>query len=447
MKLRLLYLIIPVTLFLTSCQKDQPAGELDGQLQNLLDEKGGAEGAAFFNMPESNELTQIPEDPKNPLTAQKVALGKMLFHESGLGVHPEKEFSKGTYSCASCHFASAGFQAGRFQGIGEGGVGFGLNGEARQPGPLYKEEELDVQPLRSPSAMNGAFQINQLWNGQFGATGLNNGLDYAFTPGTPKETNELGYEGLEIQAIAGLSVHRMDVTEQLVTDLGYKQMFDDVFASFPVENRYSKETAGLAIAAYERTILSNQAPFQKWLDGERNAMSAQEKRGAILFFDKAGCAECHTGPALNSMEFYALGMMDLFDCDEAVFKADPGLSDHMGRGGFTGNAEDNYKFKVPQLYNLKDSPFLGHGATFRTIRSIIEYKNQAIKENPNVPNEQLAEQFQPLGLSHSEIDDLTAFIKNALHDPDLLRYQPSSVNSGNCIPFNDPMARADLGCD
>jgi cytochrome c peroxidase len=147
------------------------------------------------------------------------------------------------------------------------------------------------------------------------------------------------------------------------------------------------------------------------------------------------------------MEFYALGMKDLFECEEAVFKADPGLSDHMGRGGFTGNAEDNYKFKVPQLYNLKDSPFLGHGSTFRTIRSVIEYKNQAIKENAAVPNGQLAAQFQPLGLSNAEIDDLTAFIKNGLHDPDLLRYQPSSVNSGNCIPFNDPMARADLGCN
>ncbi|MCB0663852.1 MAG: cytochrome-c peroxidase, partial [Saprospiraceae bacterium] len=301
--------------------------------------------------------------------------------------------------------------------------------------------------LRSPSAMNGAFQLNQLWNGQFGATGLNSGLEYAFTPGTPKETNELGYEGLEIQAIAGLTVHRMDVTEQLMTDLGYKQMFDEVFSDFPVADRYTKETAGLAIAAYERTILSNEAPFQRWLDGDRSAMSEQEKRGALLFFDKAGCVECHSGPALNSMEFFALGMKDLFDCEETVFKASPGLSDHLGRGGFTGNAEDNYKFKVPQLYNLKDSPFLGHGATFRSIRSVLEYKNQAVKENNNVPNGQMAAQFRPLGLSSAEIDDLTAFIKTGLYDPDLLRYQPTSVNSGGCIPDNDPMAKADLGCN
>jgi cytochrome c peroxidase len=446
MKCNYILLIIAV-IGLASCQKDQPASELDAKLENILSTKGGSGGIEFFKMPASSAYGQIPEDPRNPITESKVQLGKLLFHETGFAVNGEKEFAKNTFSCASCHFATAGFQAGRFQGIGEGGVGFGFNGEGRQPGPLFTEAELDVQPLRSPSAMNGAFQQVQLWNGQFGATGLNSGLEYAFTPGTPKETNELGYEGLETQAIAGMGVHRQDVNETLVTDLGYKQMFDNAFPDFEASKRYTKETAGLAIAAYERTLLSNRAPFQKWLNGDKEAMTEAQKRGAILFFDKAGCADCHTGPALNSMEFYALGMDDLFDCPEEVFKADMGLSDHKGRGGFTGNAEDDFKFKVPQLYNLKDSPFYGHGSSFRSIRSVIEYKNRAQKQNERVPNSQLASEFKPLGLSNAEIDDIVVFIKDGLYDPDLLRYQPASTNSGGCIPVNDPMAKADLGCN
>ena len=147
------------------------------------------------------------------------------------------------------------------------------------------------------------------------------------------------------------------------------------------------------------------------------------------------------------MEFHALGMKDLFDCPEEVFKTDPNQADHLGRGGFTGLEEDKYKFKVPQLYNLTDSPFYGHGSSFRSVRAVISYKNTAAKENDRVPNEQLAEGFKPLGLTPSEIDALTTFVELSLHDNDLMRYQPESVNSGNCIPMNDPMSKNQLGCD
>jgi cytochrome c peroxidase len=444
---KVLFLISVAMLVLGSCRKDDDTSELDLELESLLIDLADGNGLAFFTFPASTELTKIPQDPKNPLTTAKIELGKLLFHETATGVNPVKAFSKGTYSCASCHFAAAGFQAGRFQGIGEGGIGIGPHGEARQRGPLYTADDLDVQPVRSPSALNIAYQTNILWNGQFGATGVNTGLDYAFTPGTPKETNTLGFEGVETQAIAGQKVHRLDMTAALAEELGYKAMFDAAFPDVPVADRYTKITAGLAIAAYERTIFSQEAPFQKWLKGQKNAMNEQEKRGAILFFDKAKCAECHTGPALNSMEFYGIGMGDLFDCPEEIFKANAGQSDHLGRGGFTGKAEDKYKFKVPQLYNMSDSPFFGHGSSLRTIRDVVVYKNRAVKENARVPDAQLAEEFVPLNLTNAEIDDITAFLKHALYDPDLKRYQPSSVKSGNCIPNNDPMSRTQLGCD
>lgn len=82
----------------------------------------------------------------------------------------------------------------------------------------------------------------------------------------------------------------------------------------------------------------------------------------------------------------------------------------------------------------------------RSIRKVIEYKNLAIPENTDVPLEQLAFGFVPLSLTQTEIDDLTAFVKNSLHDPNLMRYQPAEVNSGKCIPVSDPLASNQLGC-
>jgi cytochrome c peroxidase len=228
---------------------------------------------------------------------------------------------------------------------------------------------------------------------------------------------------------------------------GYKVYFDQAFPDFPESDRYTKETAGLAIAAYERTLLANSAPFQQWLRGYHQAMTDQQKEGAILFFGKAGCSDCHTGPALNEMAFYGYGMGDLFTCGEEVIKADDQSVENLGRGGFTGNPEDMYKFKVPQLYNLKDSPFYGHGSTFTSIREVVEYKNAAIPQNDVVPASQLAEQFRPLGLSPEEVEALTVFLEDALHDDFLQRYVPVRVLSGFCFPFNDPYSQVEAGCN
>ncbi len=437
-------------LFTSSCQKDPDSTlntELDTQLQAALESASNGNGANYFLLPESNDFAAIPQDPRNPLTEEKVFLGQMLYHETGLALSPIREFSKGTYSCATCHFAAAGFGAGRVQGISDGAIGFGVNGEGRERGSLYQGDEMDAQPFKSPTTLNVAYQKNMLWNGQFGATGLNVGTEEQWTAGTPKAVNNLGYEGVEIQAIAGLGVHRLEVDNQQEVLLWYQTYFQDAFPEVAEDERYTKEMAGLAIAAYERTLLPNQAPFQQWLKGDMNAMTDAEKRGAVVFFDKANCTTCHTGPALNSMEFHAIGMANLYACPEEVFLTSPDQAAHKGRGSFTKDAADDHKFKVPQLYNLEDSKFYGHGSSMRSIRQVLEYKNEANKENGLVPDSQLADEFVPQNLTESELDDMEAFIKHALRDPDLMRYQPSTVVSGNCFPNNDPMSRTQLGCD
>lgn len=444
-----LLLILAIIGILQSCKDEEPIMSendfLDIKMEVNMLRSANVESLDFFKMPDSDDLAAIPQDPKNELNPYKVELGHYLYHETGLGINPTKAMSVRTYSCASCHFAASGFQAGVRQGIGEGGSGFGIRGEGRVINSNYLPSEIDVQPIRTPSAMNGAYQKIMLWNGQFGATGMNSNTQSKWTAGTPLATNHLGYEGLETQAIAGLKVHRLDVDTTLISNAEYKELFDRAFPDFAVNNRYTKETAGLAIAAYERTLLANQSPFQRWVRGEKMALTKQQKEGAVVFFGKGGCGECHTGPALNSMAFYGYGMNDLKG--SGTFNVNPNDAAHKGRGGFTKNPNDEYKFKVPQLYNLKDSPHYGHGASFTSIREVIVYKNTGKKENSNVPDFQLALQFKPLELTDAEIDALTDFIENGLYDPNLMRYQPGHVVSGGCIPVNDPQAKLDLGCN
>ncbi len=418
---------------------------VDDDLRFAINTAQNSGGLGEYRMPLSNQLQRIPQDLNNPLTADKVALGQMLFHEPGYATVGNFAEMSQTYSCASCHSAGAGFQANLLQGIGDGGIGFGMNGEGRRIDLFVEMAKIDVQPLRTPSAMNGAFQTNLLWNGQFGATAVNEGTESVWPEDGPISKNRLGYEGLEIQAIAGLDVHRHKIDKESVDTLGYKALFDRAFPDFDVENRYNNETAGLAIAAYERTIMSNEAPFQKWLRGGNAWMSDAQKEGAILFFTKAKCNDCHNGGGLAAMEFHAIGLND-FNPDDVV-NFDPADPANKGRGSFTKDADDDYKFKVPQLYNLKDSPFYGHGGSFTSVRELIAYKNLAIPENKSVPESQLSPFFQPLDLSEEEIDLLTDFVENALYDPNLLRYEPSSLPTGMCFPNNDWMSKEDLDCN
>lgn len=440
------FLFISGIIFLMSCKNDDDSytSLLDDELDVSLFEASNNIGRAFYLLPNETDFSNIPQDPNNIITEDKVNLGKLLFHETGLAINAKKPSGIGTYSCASCHHSKAGFQAGKRQGIGDGGFGFGFLGESRVFQNDYTIENSDIQQIRSPSTLNTAYQNIMLWNGQFGATGLNQGTESQWTEGTPKEVNNLGFEGLETQAIAGMEVHRLEVNLDVVTSLDYKLLFDNVFSEIPESNRYTNKTAGLAIAAYERTLLTNMAPFQKWLKGNSNAMSYNEKKGAILFFGKAQCAKCHNGPSLALMDFSAIGMNDLMGGD--VF-GDVTILNRKGRGGFTMNPNDDYKFKIPQLYNIKSNGSFGHGASFTSVKEVVEYKNNAIKQNINTPLNTLDARFYPLSLTSEEIDLIVLFIENALHDNTLVRYVPENIFSGACFPNNDVQSKEDLGCN
>lgn len=439
-----LIVLLTLTIFISSCVKEEKISDPESDSLRMLIASKSKDGTLeSLVLPESNNFTSIPQDPKNPLSSAKVELGRMLFHESALAINPKNAISMGTYSCASCHNAGAGFQSGIRQGIGDGGIGYGTAGEMRKKSEMYPIDMLDIQPLKSPSVLNTAYQKLMLWNGQFGATENNEGTEVNWFPGSPIANNHLGFEGLEIQAIAGFGVHRMGVNVDLLDSGKYKELFAAAYPNSQEASRYSSQKIGMAIAAYERTVLANKAPFQEYLRGDDAALSSQQKEGAALFFDKANCAQCHNGPGLNNMEFHAVGMGALDG--PGVYALETNAE--LGRGSFTGKAKDMYAFKVPQLYNLKDARFYGHGATFTSIEEVIRYKNAAIAQSNDVQENQLSEHFVPLQLTEGEIEALTDFVENGLYDPDLQRYEPSDLPSGSCVPNNDEMSKSHRGCN
>jgi cytochrome c peroxidase len=439
-----LQLLTVLAILFFSCAKDQMyvTSSNDYQLENLLNQHGGKDN---FILPDSDNYGLIPQDPHNPLTAGKVELGKLLFHETGLGLSPMHAAGEGTYSCSSCHIASAGFRPGRPQGIADGGIGFGDNGEGRVMNNNYAEDEPDVQGVRPLSVLNVAFVTNTTWNGRFGGGGSNVGTEALWTEESGLDVNHLGFKGLESQNIEGLKLHRMVINKEVLDDMGYTPLFDACFDDVAEEERYSFQSASFAISAYLRTLLTNEAPFQEWLKGNKAAMTEQEKRGANLFFGKANCSTCHRGSSLNGDNFYAIGVEDLYKTGAINTSRDD--IKNWGRGEFTGRAEDRYKFKVPQLYNLEDSPHYFHGASKTSLEEVVEYFNNATPENEDVPPIQISPGFKPLNLTGQEKRDLVAFLKNALRDPNLDRYVPDSVLSGNCFPNNDVFSQNDLGCE
>lgn len=429
-----------------ACESDHAVEtDVDTQLIRAIRNASNDGTLEHFILPQSDDFASIPQEEKNPLNDAKVRLGNMLFFETGIARDALYESGIETYSCGSCHLPSAGFKPGSMQGIADGGVGVGINGEGRLQNPEYREDELDVQGIRPLSVLNVAFVPNTSWNGSFGGTHKNEGLEHVFGVNIPETIlNNEGMMGLETQNIEGMHLHRMVVNEELMTELGYKDLFDEAFPEVQGTERYSIRTGSFAISAYLRSLISNRAPFQDWLKGDYGAMDEDEKRGALVFFEKGNCSACHSEKNLGSNRFFALGVNDM-DMQPS-YNRNPSDKKNFGRGGFTGIADDFYKFKVPQLYNVGDNPFFFHGSSATSLQEVVDYFDEAIPENPRVPERQIATQLKPLNLTDQEKADLKAFLETGLRDPDLDRYLPEQVLSGNCFPNNDFRSNQDTGC-
>lgn len=295
-----------------------------------------------FPLPAGLKPLSIPKE--NPLTKEKVELGKQLYFDPRLS-------RDDTVSCATCHDPKKGWSNGEQFATGVRGQKGGRN---------------------SPTVINAAYHDLQFWDGRAAK--------------------------LEGQALGPIqNPIEMDLTlEEAVAKLnkipGYKSQFQKVFGSDA-----TPPAIAAAIASFERTILSGDAPYDKFKAGDAKALSEQAQKGMKLFFGKANCSGCHSGPNFSDAAFHNLGV--------GMEKPEPDL----GRFGVTKQLGDKGAFKTPTLRDIaRTAPYM-HDGSHKTLEEVIEFYDKGGTANP-----QLDEEIFPLKLSAEEKAALVVFLKEGL---------------------------------
>jgi cytochrome c peroxidase len=295
-----------------------------------------------------DEMRSLPGDlaalpaltPGGSDNRDEIELGKQLFFETRLSLDR-------SLSCASCHDPAKGF----------------TDGKALATGFAGKELK-----RHSPTILNSAFNTLQFWDGRSHSL-----EDQALGPITnPDEMNMVNGQ---------LAVERLGKIAQ------YREMFQKVYGQSPTLNGIAK-----AISAFERTLITPDSPFDKYMKGDKNALRPAEKRGLLLFISKASCSQCHNGANLTDNEFHNLGQ---------------NRSDDLGRFRISGEEKDKASFKTPTLRNVAlTAPYL-HDGSFKTLEEVVDYYNRGGGDSPNKSN-----LINKLFLTNQEKRDLVAFLKS-----------------------------------
>jgi len=284
----------------------------------------------------------IPAD--NPLTADKVELGKQLYFDKRLS-------RDDTISCASCHDPKKGWS----------------NGEAFATGVRGQ-----VGGRSAPTIINAAYSDLQFWDGR--ALAL--------------EGQALG----PIQNPIEMDMSLDEVVAKLNKIDGYRAAFRKVF-----NTDVTSEGIAKAIASFERTCLSGDAPFDRFKAGDKAALSDSAQRGMKVFFGKAQCSSCHTGHSFTDFSFHNIGV------GMEKEKTDP------GRHEVTKVLGDKGGFKTPTLREISRSAPYMHDGRFKTLADVVDYYDKGAFNNP-----QLDEAIFPLKLSTQEKADLVKFLTEGL---------------------------------
>ncbi len=285
---------------------------------------------------------EAPAPANNPTTPAKVALGKMLYHDPRLS-------STGTVSCASCHNVMLGGEDNRPNSMGVNGQTGGRS---------------------APTVWNSAFNTVQFWDGR--AESLE-----AQAAGPVTNPIEMGMKSWD------------DVVARLNSIEGYQKAFADAFGG----NAISKDTATKAIAAYERTLITPNSPYDKYVGGDKSALTEQQVRGMNKVAE-LGCTSCHSGPAFNGP-----GMFQKIPVySNGMFQAKYHFNKDLGLAEVTKKPEDEHLFKVPTLRNIAlTAPYFHNGA--------VKTLDEAVKLMAKLQLDKT--------LSDEEIADIVAFL-NAL---------------------------------
>jgi cytochrome c peroxidase len=286
--------------------------------------------------------TQVPTPPTNLSYAQKIELGKQLYFETRLS-------KNNSVSCAFCHNPGTGFADARQFSIGAFGTAGGR---------------------QAPTVYNTGFIPLQFWDGRAGS--------------------------LEEQAIGPIHnpIEMAEMHETVVPKIAkipaYQKQFQLVFGGGA-----SLQHVAEAIAAFERTIVSQNSSFDKYAMGEADAMNESAVRGLALFRGKARCILCHNGPNFTDNKFHNLG----------VPQAGP-LKEDLGRYMVTRAQRDKGAFKTPTLRSIVETAPYMHDGVFKTLEEVIDFLDAGGGSNPH-----LSPLIKPLGLSSEEKADLIEFLK------------------------------------
>ena len=288
-------------------------------------------------------LGKVPDAADNPLTPAKVELGKALFFDPRLS-------GNGTVSCASCHNPALGWSDGLKTGVG-------INGS--------------VLGRATPTIVNMAYNTQFMWDGR--------------------------KKSLEDQALGPMKTAeemRTDFTAtlQLLGSVdGYVALFNKAFPGEPI----SEDTLAKAIAAFERSVVSKDSRFDRWLAGDRKAITAQEYRGFQVFKDpgRGNCAACHSGPNFTDNGFHNIGIKQAAAAvDEGRFKVLP-IASMKGA------------FKTPTLRDIAlTGPYFRDGSA-TTLMDVVEHYDRGGDDKSN-----LSKDIRPLNLTSAEKADLVAFM-------------------------------------
>jgi cytochrome c peroxidase len=282
----------------------------------------------------------IPFPKDNPYSPAKLTLGRTLFFDPILS-------GAATRSCSTCHNPGLSWADGQPRAIGS-----------------------DLKPLavRTPTLLNVAWTPKLGWDGHFrDLEGV------AFGP---------------ITAADNMNLPEKILVERLSAIPGYVTAFDGVFGKGDI----TQHKIEMALATFERTIVSSDAPFDRWIKGNESAIGAAAKRGFDLFSGKANCAACHSGWAFTDASFHDIGSAQ---------------NDDLGRGKlFPSSVKLQYAFKTPTLRDVaRRGPYM-HDGSMPTLEDIIDLYNRGGIDRPS-----RADEIHQLNLPQSEKADLIAFLQ------------------------------------
>lgn len=319
----------------------------------------------------------------------KVRLGKYLFFDKILS-------GNSNISCATCHHAMTDTGDGLSLSIGEGGKGLGVTRDAGSGVDAVYQRV----PRNSPPIYNlGAVQMTRLFHDgrvevdDSKASGFNTpagddlplGLDnvlaaQAMFPVTSsvEMAGQAGENTIADAVDSGNLAGPGGVWDQLAQRLQsipeYVQMFAEAYGDISDASDITFVHAANAIAAFEASAWrSDQSPFDRYLRGDKTAMSLSAYVGMYLFYGKAGCSECHSGAFQTDMEFHAIAMPQI-----GPGKGDnsPGYEDgreDFGREKVTGDYRDRFLFRTPPLRNVALTAPYGHGGAYNTLDAVVRH--------------------------------------------------------------------------